>query len=47
MKQQAQVRQSNTLDWLLPDAKTQLTFRYVNNQPVAIESIVLSNPAYT
>jgi len=42
MKQQAQVRQSNTLDWLLPDAKTQLTFRYVNNQPVAIESIVLS-----
>lgn len=42
MKQQAQVRKTNTLDWLLPDAKTQLTFRYVNNKPVAIESIVLS-----
>ena len=42
MKQQAQVRKTNTPDWLLPDAKTQLTFRYVNNKPVAIESIVLS-----
>ena len=42
MKQQADVRKKRTLDWLLPDAKAQLTFRYVNNQPVSIESIVLS-----
>jgi S-adenosylmethionine synthetase len=42
MKKQAEVRKSKELAWLRPDAKAQLSFRYKNNQPVAIETVVLS-----
>jgi S-adenosylmethionine synthetase len=36
------VRKNGTLAWLQPDAKSQLTFRYVDNKPVAIDAVVLS-----
>lgn len=42
MERQASLRKSNTLPWLRPDAKCQLTFKYENGQPVAIDTIVLS-----
>ncbi len=42
VKKQAEVRKKGILSWLRPDAKSQVTFRYENNQPVAIEAIVLS-----
>jgi S-adenosylmethionine synthetase len=42
MEKQASVRKSKQLPWLRPDAKSQVTFRYVNDKPTAIEAIVLS-----
>ena len=42
VKRQAEVRKNGTLPWLRPDAKSQLSFRYENDQPVGIEAIVLS-----
>lgn len=42
MKKQAEVRKSGALPWLRPDAKSQVTFEYVNNKPISIKSIVLS-----
>ncbi|MCF6299519.1 MAG: methionine adenosyltransferase [Proteobacteria bacterium] len=42
VQKQAQVRKSGGLSWLRPDAKSQLTFRYENNKPVAIDAVVLS-----
>ncbi len=42
MKRQAEVRKNGTLPWLRPDAKSQITFRYENNKPVAIDAVVLS-----
>jgi S-adenosylmethionine synthetase len=39
---QAQLRKKNVLPWLRPDAKSQITFRYANNKPVHIETVVLS-----
>ncbi|WP_020158973.1 methionine adenosyltransferase [Methylobacter marinus] len=42
VKRQAEIRKNKTLPWLRPDAKSQVTFRYENNKPVAIEAVVLS-----
>ncbi|MEM7764407.1 MAG: methionine adenosyltransferase [Pseudomonadota bacterium] len=42
VRRQAEVRKSGELPWLRPDAKSQLTFRYENDKPVAIEAVVLS-----
>jgi S-adenosylmethionine synthetase len=42
VKRQAEVRKNKTLPWLRPDAKSQITFRYENHKPVAIEAVVLS-----
>jgi S-adenosylmethionine synthetase len=44
VEQQAKVRKAKNpkLPWLRPDAKSQLTFRYENNRPVAIDAVVLS-----
>lgn len=42
VKRQAHVRKNGTLSWLRPDAKSQVTFRYENNRPVAIDAVVLS-----
>ena len=42
MERQAQVRKSGKLDWLRPDAKSQLTFKYEDNNIVGIDAVVLS-----
>ena len=42
VRKQAEVRKSGKLAWLRPDAKSQVTFRYEDWQPVAIDAVVLS-----
>jgi S-adenosylmethionine synthetase len=42
VKRQSEVRKNGTLPWLEPDAKSQLTFRYVENKPASIDAVVLS-----
>jgi S-adenosylmethionine synthetase len=42
VKRQSEVRKNNTLPWLRPDAKSQITFRYENHKPVGIDAVVLS-----
>ena len=42
VKRQAEVRKSGVLSWLRPDAKSQVTFVYEDNKPVAIDAVVLS-----
>jgi S-adenosylmethionine synthetase len=42
VKRQAEVRKSGKLDWLRPDAKSQVTVKYVDNKPVGIDAVVLS-----
>src|SRR5437773_5277089 len=36
------VRKSGKVKWLRPDAKSQVSVRYVNDQPVAITNVVIS-----
>ncbi|MEJ2297611.1 MAG: methionine adenosyltransferase [Woeseiaceae bacterium] len=43
VKRQADVRKDGTLPYLRPDAKSQVTFVYENNRPVAIDAVVLSS----
>jgi S-adenosylmethionine synthetase len=42
VKRQAEVRKNGSLPWLRPDAKSQVTFLYENDKPVAIDAVVLS-----
>jgi S-adenosylmethionine synthetase len=42
VRRQAEVRKSGKLPWLRPDAKSQITFVYENDKPVAIDAVVLS-----
>ncbi len=42
VRRQAKVRKSKVLPWLLPDAKSQVTIRYQDNRPVAVDAVVLS-----
>ena len=42
VERQAQLRKNGTLPWLRPDAKSQVTLRYDQGKPVAIDAIVLS-----
>lgn len=42
VKRQAEVRKNGTLPWLQPDAKSQITFRYEDGKPIAIDAVVLS-----
>ncbi len=42
MQRQAEVRKDGRLPWLRPDAKSQLTVRYVDGRPASIETVVLS-----
>jgi len=42
VRRQAEVRKNGTLPWLRPDAKSQVTFKYKDGQPVAIDAVVLS-----
>ncbi|HET9843369.1 MAG TPA: S-adenosylmethionine synthetase N-terminal domain-containing protein, partial [Gammaproteobacteria bacterium] len=39
---QAKVRKNKQLPWLRPDAKSQISIRYENQKPIAIDAIVLS-----
>lgn len=42
MKRQAQLRKSKVLAWLRPDAKSQVTLRYRDGRPFAVDTVVLS-----
>ena len=42
VKRQSEVRKNGTLPWLEPDAKSQITFRYDDGKPTAIDTVVLS-----
>jgi S-adenosylmethionine synthetase len=42
VERQAMLRKSGKLPFLRPDAKSQVTMRYVNGKPVSIDTVVLS-----
>ncbi len=42
VRRQAEVRKAGTLPWLRPDAKSQVTFVYEEDKPVAVDAVVLS-----
>ncbi|MBI2311172.1 MAG: methionine adenosyltransferase [Betaproteobacteria bacterium] len=42
VQRQSELRRTGRLPWLRPDAKSQVTIRYVNGQPQAVETVVLS-----
>jgi len=42
VEKQAQLRKSGKLKWLRPDAKSQVTVKYVDGKPAEIDTVVLS-----
>ncbi len=42
MERQAQLRKDGRLPWLRPDAKSQVTVKYVNGKPDSIDTVVVS-----
>ena len=42
VERQSQLRRDGRLTWLRPDAKSQVTLRYVNGKPDSIDTVVLS-----
>ncbi len=42
VERQAYLRKKGILPWMRPDAKSQLTLRYENGKPVAVDAVVLS-----
>lgn len=42
MQRQSELRKDGRLPWLRPDAKAQVTFRYIDGKPVAVDTVVLS-----
>jgi S-adenosylmethionine synthetase len=42
VERQADVRRDGRLPWLRPDAKSQVTMRYVNGKPHSVDTVVLS-----
>src|SRR5881296_2684770 len=42
VERQAEIRRDGRLAWLRPDAKSQVTIKYVNGKPDSIETVVLS-----
>ncbi len=42
VRRQSELRRSGQLPWLRPDAKSQVTVRYVDGRPLAVERVVLS-----
>jgi S-adenosylmethionine synthetase len=42
VERQAYLRKHNVLPWLRPDAKSQISMRYENGMPVAVDAVVLS-----
>ena len=50
MQRQAEVRKDGRLTWLRPDAKSQLSVRYVDGKPTVIDTVVVStqhNPDFS
>jgi S-adenosylmethionine synthetase len=43
IKKAEEVRKNNVLDYLLPDAKSQVTIEFENHKPIRVDTIVLSN----
>lgn len=42
VRRQSKLRKENVLSWLRPDAKSQITFHYIDGKPVGIRTVVLS-----
>ena len=42
VERQSQLRNSGKLAWLRPDAKSQVTLRYVDGKPASVDTVVLS-----
>ena len=42
VERQAELRKDGRLPWLRPDAKSQVTLRYVDGRPVSVDTVVLS-----
>ena len=42
VERQSQLRRDGRLNWLRPDAKSQVTIRYVDDKPFSIDTVVLS-----
>ncbi|MFM9912635.1 MAG: methionine adenosyltransferase [Methylophilaceae bacterium] len=42
MERQSQLRKDGRLPWLRPDAKSQVTIRYVDGKPLSIDTVVVS-----
>lgn len=42
MQRQAELRKNGTFLWMRPDAKSQVTFHYINGKPVGVKTVVLS-----
>ncbi len=42
VERQSEVRRDGRLPWLRPDAKSQVTIRYINGRPDSVETVVLS-----
>ncbi|HWL61969.1 MAG TPA: methionine adenosyltransferase [Steroidobacteraceae bacterium] len=42
VERQAELRKSGRIKWLRPDAKSQVTIKYVDGKPVEIDTVVLS-----
>lgn len=42
VQRQSELRKDGRLPWLRPDAKSQVTFRYVNGKPAEVDTVVLS-----
>jgi S-adenosylmethionine synthetase len=42
VERQAQLRRDGRLSWLRPDAKSQVTIKYVDDKPFSIDTVVLS-----
>src|SRR3546814_17660414 len=42
VQRQSELRKDGRLPWLRPDAKSQVTFRYVDNKHVEVDTVVLS-----
>ena len=45
MERQAELRKDGRLPWLRPDAKSQVTVRYVNGKPSQVDTVVHLDPA--
>ena len=42
VEKQTEVFKDNLVDWIRPDAKSQITFLYENNKPTLVDTVVLS-----